>query len=229
VDRDRFLRDLCSGKDVLHLGCVDSGLTAERIEKGELLHGALANVARGLWGVDLDESGVRVLTDLGHGNIFVGDVERLSEVRGLEGLKFDVIVAGEIVEHLASPGLFLDGCKPLLASGGCLALTTPNALALVNAMLVPLRREAIHPDHTLAFTPTSLRRLLEQRGYSVGTLAVCRSGSFLDWKKGSALARLARIGFNMLQVVAVAPAIRAWHYWAEGLIVVACPNEGGRP
>ena len=46
------------------------------------------------------------------------------------GRKFDVIVTGEILEHLPNQGLFLENAERHLKKKGVQILTTPNALAL---------------------------------------------------------------------------------------------------
>jgi len=40
--------------------------------------------------------------------------------------KFDVIIAGEVLEHLDAPGRFMASCAAMLADGGRLAVTVPN-------------------------------------------------------------------------------------------------------
>ena len=45
--------------------------------------------------------------------------------------KFDAIVAGELIEHLSNPGLFLDCSSRHLQNNGLLILTTPNANCLI--------------------------------------------------------------------------------------------------
>jgi 2-polyprenyl-3-methyl-5-hydroxy-6-metoxy-1,4-benzoquinol methylase len=40
--------------------------------------------------------------------------------------KFDVIVGGEVLEHLDAPGMFMKNCAAMLNPGGRLAITAPN-------------------------------------------------------------------------------------------------------
>lgn len=44
--------------------------------------------------------------------------------------KFDIIIAGEIIEHLDNPQKFIKNCAKHLKKGGRLILTTPNATGL---------------------------------------------------------------------------------------------------
>src|SRR5262249_25363022 len=40
--------------------------------------------------------------------------------------KFDVIIAGEVLEHLDAPGMFMKNCGAMLNPGGQLVITVPN-------------------------------------------------------------------------------------------------------
>ena len=50
--RIEFVLEKCKEKKVLHLGCVDEGMTKERIKDGILMHLQLIRVAKQVWGVD---------------------------------------------------------------------------------------------------------------------------------------------------------------------------------
>ena len=72
----------------------------------------------------------------------------------------DLVVAGEVIEHLDDPGSFLDGLHALVAPGGLLVVTTPNASGLVNAAALLGNLEVNHPDHVALFTCTTLDAML---------------------------------------------------------------------
>ena len=99
---------------MLHLGCVDfSDLsTHERVETARhSLHWKLTEIAN-VVGVDYSPAVVKEWRTLGiFTNIVAGDVEKLGELR-LRG-PFDVVVAGDIIEHLSNPGMMLDGVRAL--------------------------------------------------------------------------------------------------------------------
>lgn len=50
--------------------------------------------------------------------------------------QFDIVFAGEIIEHLPDPDHFLKEAQRLLKRGGMICLTTPNLLAWYNRCLV---------------------------------------------------------------------------------------------
>lgn len=78
---------------------------------------------------------------------------------------FSVIFAGDLIEHLSNPGLFLDAVKRHLAPGGRLILTTPNTFNLFNlAEKLTKYEPTVNPDHTFYFNSKVLAKLLEKNG-----------------------------------------------------------------
>lgn len=165
VDRRDYILDACRGRRVLHLGCVDHPFLHERLASGGLLHAEIDAVAGELWGVDLDRAGLETLRAAGFKNLCEANIERL-ESAAITG-RFDVIVAGEIVEHLTSPGAFLRQAPRLLAPGGKLLVTVPSAQSIRLAANALRRVEVVHPDHKAYFSPHTLSELLASSGLSV--------------------------------------------------------------
>ena len=106
-----FVLQRCKGKKVLHLGCVNEGLTKARIKSGNLLHIRLIDVAKEVWGVDISAEGIELLRKHGIDNLVVGDIEHIDQIEELKQQKFDIILATEVLEHLNNPGLFLQNVK----------------------------------------------------------------------------------------------------------------------
>lgn len=165
VDRRAYILDACRDARVLHLGCVDHPFLHERLVSGDLLHAAIAEVASDLWGVDLDRAGLDTLRAAGFANLHEADIEHL-DAAGLTG-QFDVIVAGEIVEHLTSPGAFLRHVPRLLAPGGKLLVTVPSAQSIRLVANALRRVEVVHPDHKAYFSPHTLTELLASNELTV--------------------------------------------------------------
>src|SRR5215218_6395822 len=109
VQRVDFIKTQCAGKKVLHLGCTNYPYTKQSIESEMLLHFELEKVTRELYGFDFDREGLDILKEANAKNLYQADLQKLEDVALDE--TFDVIIAGEMIEHLSSPGLFLEGIK----------------------------------------------------------------------------------------------------------------------
>lgn len=82
--------------------------------------------------------------------------------------KFDVIFAGDLIEHLVNPGLFLDNVKKHLKEGGRLIITTPNTFNLFNMAGKLTRPEPIvNSDHTFYFNKRTVEVLLNKCGWKI--------------------------------------------------------------
>lgn len=165
VQREKFILNFCNKKNVLHLGCADWPFTESRLKDGTWLHSKLTMVADTCLGVDLDRDTVVALREKhGIGNIIEGNAEKLGD---LDIGKFDIVVAGEIIEHLNNPGLFLESAKTVLKPGGKLLITTTNAYCFRRFIRIPFGKESIHPDHAYYFSHPTLETLAKRFGYSL--------------------------------------------------------------
>lgn len=163
VDRRAFVVNFCRGKTVLHLGCADYPLTEQRIRTGQLLHDRITRVASRCLGVDLDAQALEILRRNGFDNVVVGDAERLGE---LSVGRFDIVLAGEMIEHVNNPGLFLASCREVLKPNGHLVITTINAFCLRRMLRIPFGVESVHADHTYYFSHSTLATLTRRFGFA---------------------------------------------------------------
>lgn len=167
VQRLDLIKEVCSGKRVLHLGCTNYPYTAESIKNKMLLHHDLENIASDVWGMDSDEQGIEILKESGSKQLLLGDLEDLASLDLDE--KFDVILAGEMIEHLNNPGLFLSGIKRFMHAETLLVLTTVNAYCGMRFVWYGLRgkrgeNEFVHPDHVAYYSYSTLKVLTERHG-----------------------------------------------------------------
>lgn len=125
---------------------------------------------RYLAGIELDPDAAR------EGAAFFDDPLVEDVVKGLAGPwreAFDVVVAGDILEHLPEPGLALARFRPLLKPGGLLLVSLPNvANVTVRFGLLfgrfPLSdRGILDRTHLRFFTRRTARELLEKNGFVV--------------------------------------------------------------
>lgn len=165
VDRFAYLRDLCAGRRVVHVGFVDLGCQQLNQRSGVWLHEHLAETARELVGIDLDAAGVADAVGRGY-EAYAIDARDGAAVAAAGIAPADVVVAGEVIEHLDDPGSFLHGMHHLVAPGGVLVVTTPNASGLVNSFSVLANLEVNHPDHVLMFTCRTLDAMLVRQGWA---------------------------------------------------------------
>lgn len=168
VQRVDYILSQCEGKKVLHLGCTNWPYTEDSIANGSLLHAAIQARCTELYGTDSDERGLDRLRQNGFENLFVGDLEALDRCEIDD--TFDVVVAGEMLEHLNNPGLFLNGVKRFLTSDSTLLITTVNAYCAMRYMLYILKgkggeNEPVHPDHVAYYSFSTLRLLLTRHGF----------------------------------------------------------------
>ncbi len=154
--REKWIIDRCRGKAVLHLGCTDSPMTADRLATGRLLHQQLLNVSQHLVGIDLDRCALEMLREKAKiPNLYHHNIEDLRTLPLKE--TFDIILAGEVVEHLDNVGLFFDSCRTLMGEHTVLIVTVPNAYSVKRFLSACfLRTEHVHPDHSAYFSPSTL-------------------------------------------------------------------------
>lgn len=86
------------------------------------------------------------------------------------GKTFDVVFAGEIIEHIHDDRRFLERIRAILAPGGVLALTTPNLFFLANRIVMPFGRMpyfAYEAYHYHFYSRPVLRALVTECGFQV--------------------------------------------------------------
>jgi len=163
TDRQSFIAELCRGKDVLHLGCVDSGLMDEAIEKDNFLQAKIAKVANTVIGVDNDVEGIAFLEKRKNDSekFYSLDIEKINADTIKE--KIDIVIAGEILEHLSNVGNFLKGMRELLLRHKAkMVVTVPNAYSIRHIKAVETGREIVHPDHNYYFSYVTIKALLQK-------------------------------------------------------------------
>lgn len=170
VQRLDFIREICRGKKVLHLGCTNYPYTTEAIDSGMLLHFELEKIAGDVTGFDFDQAGIDILAKHGTQKLYRADLEKLDEVELNE--TFDVIIAGEMIEHLNNPGLFLDGIKRFMTRETLLVITTINAYCGMRFFIYGLRggggySEPVHPDHVAYYSYSTLTLLLKRHSLNI--------------------------------------------------------------
>ena len=165
VDRIEWLLAQCGGKRVVHVGFADAGFRQQQGRAGRWLHGRLDEAATELVGVDADPAGVAAATTEGF-EAYHLDCTDSEAVAALGIEPADIVLAGEVIEHVGAPGPFLEALHHLCKPEGTLIVTTPNAYGLINVAASVFRRVEInHPDHVMMFTWRTLTELLRRSGW----------------------------------------------------------------
>ncbi|MGO9203695.1 MAG: class I SAM-dependent methyltransferase [Limisphaerales bacterium] len=165
VDRDAYILGACRGRKVFHLGAADSPMTAGKARRGELLHQRLMGHCKTLVGFDIDVSAIEMLRrEYNIQNIYPCDLDR--QVPTGHG-RAELLVNGDIVEHVNSPGCLLRACNELLEMNGLMVLTTINALSAKQCLRALIGREPVHPDHVAYYSFATLGTLGARFGFQV--------------------------------------------------------------
>ena len=153
------IRALGSGLAVLDVG-FGAGHLARRIRP----------LCRYLAGIELDPEAAR------EGSAYFDEPLVEDVVRGLAGPwrePFDVIVAGDVLEHLPEPERALELFRPILKPEGTLLVSLPNVanatvrLGLLAGRFTPTDRGILDRTHLRFFTRKTGRALLSRNGFRV--------------------------------------------------------------
>jgi methionine biosynthesis protein MetW len=134
-----------TGKRVLDLGCRSGALTRAYAEGNAVV------------GVDVDREALAEAAKLGIETIWA-DVD---EALPFDADSFDVVVAGELLEHVRFPDHVVAEAARLLRPGGRLVGSVPNAFRLKNRLRFLLGHAPdSDPTHLRMFGPADVRALL---------------------------------------------------------------------
>jgi|SRR5829696_2239434 len=148
-----------ANKRVLDVGC-STGYLARVL-------GALGNTVSG---VEYDAAAAKEAEpDLA--KLVVGDLERLDLVAEFGEGSFDVVVFGDVLEHLRDPMPVLRQARPLLAAGGSVVISVPNIahgdvrLALLKGRFRYTKLGLLDETHTRFFTRENLDSFVREAGF----------------------------------------------------------------
>jgi hypothetical protein len=144
VDRSAFVLARCKGKHVLHVGA--SGR----------LHEEMLKVAGKVAGIDRE----------GNGKEIVGwDLDDV-ETDPFLVVEYDLIVCGEVLEHLGNPLHFLKRLREAYPRTPVI-VTVPNAFASAGRKHMTEGVENVNIDHVAWYSYRTLKTLVERAGYAV--------------------------------------------------------------
>ena len=161
-----------ANKRILDVGC-DTGYLGEALATfGNYTAGFEANAAT----AELARSRLD--------RVEVGDLESTDLVEMFGRDSFDVVIFGDVLEHLRDPLPVLRQARPLLAPGGSVLISTPNVahgdvrLALLSGRFNYTKLGILDETHTRFFTRDSLVDFLHAAGFVLIELRRTRADLF---------------------------------------------------
>ncbi len=152
-----------NGKNILDIGCFDGTLLS-----------LIANKSNKLYGIDANDFAVKQARKKGIKvkQFFFDDITKIPFKKN----SFDLIIAGELIEHIYDTDFFLEEIRRILKPYGYLLLSTPNIASLGRRLMLLLGispiievspNEVDSPGHIRYFTFKSLKWLLEKHGFKI--------------------------------------------------------------
>lgn len=86
------------------------------------------------------------------------------------GVEFDVVFAGEVIEHIFDDGKFIRDCRKVLKPNGLLIITTPNLGFIVNRLLMLFGKMPMFvyaPYHYHIYNKKIIENLIKQEGFEI--------------------------------------------------------------
>ena len=164
-ERGGLLKDhIGTNKEVLDLGCRNGVLTKYFVQNNDVL------------GVDIDKESLGVANENLKINTLLMDLN--GDWKELGDKRFDVVVLGEVLEHLYFPGVVLEKIRKHLNDNGLLLGSIPNAFSLKNRLRYFLARKKEtplgDPTHINHFSFYELKDLLEKYFNEVEIIGLSR-------------------------------------------------------
>lgn len=138
----KYFGERTIGQEVLDLGCVDHN--PENWKSKYWLHKAIKAKAKSIIGLDYYEPGVSFLNELGF-SVTYGDAQNFVTEK-----KYDVVTAGDLIEHIPNLDGFFKSVRDALVDGGLFVLSTPNPWCwkyvmyhLLKGQLKPMNKEHV--------------------------------------------------------------------------------------
>jgi len=159
-----ILKWIGTGKKVLDVGCYDGFYSKMIADLGNEVYGLEANkdaVKKAL------ENGIKVKE---------ADIESKFPFKTDY---FDIVYAGEVIEHLYDTDTFVNECSRVLKKGGLFVITTPNTVSLPRRMLYLIGKgrffeasntfstEEFSVGHIRFFTKDLLRDFIQSFGFEL--------------------------------------------------------------
>lgn len=138
----QFGKDGLKGRTLLDVGC-GGGLIAE----------PMARLGAKVSAIDASDKNIAVATlHAEQSGLMINYQVATAEAQAESGAQYDMVLALEIVEHVADVGLFIQSCAQMVKPGGLLVLSTLNRTAKSYALAI------IGAEYVLRWLPRGTHR-----------------------------------------------------------------------
>jgi len=156
----KYVSSLLGKSKILDIGCADMPEVA--ITKPSLLHKIIVDAASQdveVVGFDQNRERVEQLVEQGY-KCICGDI-----LNPIIESQYDLLIAGEIIEHIHDQSMFFRSVAKLLRSGGTALISTPNPSGIMSVLGYWLIAEERGGDgHVLWQSPKTVRSVAEKEG-----------------------------------------------------------------
>jgi 2-polyprenyl-3-methyl-5-hydroxy-6-metoxy-1,4-benzoquinol methylase len=150
------------GKRVLELGCSTGAMSQYLVQR------------RGcsVIGVELDSQAAAQAKRFCE-DVLIEDLNDFNWTARLSKGEFDVILMGDVLEHLANPNAVLTQMRPLLGDDGRVVISLPNVVHWHTRLKILFGRfhyesfGILDHTHLRFYTPKTARRMIETSGYKI--------------------------------------------------------------
>jgi 2-polyprenyl-3-methyl-5-hydroxy-6-metoxy-1,4-benzoquinol methylase len=168
----------------------------------------MTKVADRIAGFDWSQPGLEILHKHGVNGLHRLNLLEPDEVeKGWNNLGFEpeIVVAGELLEHLDRAGMVLENCQRMMAPGCQMVITVPNAFSVRSLLHVLRGYEKVAPDHVSYYSYSNVRELAERNGFTLDRV---------NWYRYSPT----RKAIDRVVDMGLAPVLWMWPQLSEGLI-----------
>jgi SAM-dependent methyltransferase len=185
IPKERFILERCRSRTVLDLGCVDHTAETALSQGDDWLHKQICEVASAVVGVDIAQDAAAQLNDAGF-NIVATDVEKLNL-----GTTFEVIVAGDLIEHLSNIGSFMDAVSKHMTPESRFIITTPNPFNMEQFTQGVFRQQTmVNDQHTVSIDPQAMFEIVRRSPFEITGFAWIDTRFHFRLKGGRLLRRI---------------------------------------
>lgn len=160
MNKIKYIKEQVSSKSVLDLGCVAHDLKLIDYQGKRWIHQIIKDNSKEVLGLDYEKDLVEKFNKKGY-NMIYGNAEDFNLNK-----KFDVVFAGELIEHLTNLRGFFESIKKSMHKDSKLILTTPNCTRINAFLRILFKGKSIESSyHTLTFSAFLLKNILDFNGF----------------------------------------------------------------